>query len=108
MTEVVTRFKAERIGGLKHRARLAALPCCIPECGWFGVDLHHERRGTGGGTSLKPGPEALIPICRAHHTEGHQIGWATFEKKYGVDLKLIAHGHALVSQGMGLLPKESD
>lgn len=106
MTEVTTSFKAEKVDGRKHRARLAALPCSIDVCGWWGCDIHHERRGTGGGTGMKPPESAGLPLCRAHHSEGHQIGWATFEQKYGVDLRMIAQGHAMVSRGMGLLPRE--
>ena len=106
MVDVQPRFKAIAIDGKKHIARLKGLPCCIYACSWFGCDLHHERRGAGGGTALKPGPETLIPLCHAHHQEGHQIGWATFEKKYGVDLREVARGQAIISRAMGLLPRE--
>lgn len=106
MTEVVTRFKAERVGGGKHFARLRNCVCSVPGCGFGGqIVVHHERRGTGGGTGLKPRPEHCLPLCGWHHTLGHQIGWDTFEARYHVDLREVARGHALVSQGMGLLPR---
>lgn len=106
---VETRFKAEWVDGSKHFARLRNLPCCIPGCWSFRSVVHHERRGTGGGSSYKPpSPESGINLCGDHHALGHQIGWATFEKKFGVDLQMIREGQALVSRGMGLLPAKSE
>ena len=43
-----------------------------------GVDPHHVRtRGAGGIDRAN-----LVPLCRVHHTELHQIGRLTFEDKY--------------------------
>jgi hypothetical protein len=106
MTDVVTRFKTERPDEEAHFERLRLLPCCVPGCDSFQSIVHHERRGTGGGTALKPPAWSAVNLCQRHHVMGHAIGWKTFEKRFGIDLKTIAKGHALVSRGMGLLPRE--
>ena len=109
LTMAESRFKAEKVDGRRHIRRLQMSPCSVPGClAWPPVDAHHERRGTGGGTGRKPPDAAALPLCVEHHVLGHQMGWATFEKKFGVDLKMVAAGHAMVSRGMGLLPKGED
>lgn len=35
---------------------------------------------------MKPGDEWVVNLCWKHHAEGHQGGWKTFERKFGVDL----------------------
>lgn len=106
---VETRFKAEKVDGKAHFERLRASPCSVAKClNSYRSLVHHERRGTGGGTGLKPPPQHCLPLCGFHHEEGHQIGWQTFEARYGVDLREVARGHAIVSRGMGLLPKEQE
>ena len=106
--EVTPRFKAERAREEAHFERLRQLRCCVPGCDSFQSIVHHERRGTGGGTALKPPPESGVNLCQRHHVIGHTIGWATFEKKYGVDLREVARGQAIVSRAMGLLPREEN
>ncbi len=107
MTEVQTRFKVERPNEEAHFERLRLLPCCVPGCDSFQSIVHHERRGTGGGTALKPPGTSAVNLCQRHHVIGHAIGWETFEKRFGVDLREVARGQAIVSRAMGLLPKES-
>ncbi len=57
---------------------------------------HHVRAGTGGGTAMKPPDRWAVPLCPAHHSEGHTGGWITFERKYSVTLRAVAE--ALASQ----------
>jgi hypothetical protein len=105
--DVTSRFKAEPVDGKRHFQRLRGCICSVSGCGFGGgIVVHHERRGTGGGTGLKPRPEHCLPLCGWHHTLGHQIGWDTFEQRYHVDLKMVAQGQAIVSRAMGLLSKE--
>lgn len=61
--------------------------CCI--CSAFPVDASHIRsRGAGG-------PDAkfnVVPHCRIHHTEWHQLGPSKFIKRYpafGLKLQLL-------------------
>lgn len=45
------------------------------------ADNHHVKsRGSGGSDD----PFNLVPLCRKHHTEIHQIGTGTFSDKYDV------------------------
>ena len=55
--------------------------CCI--CGKK-ADLHHcDRIGAGYNRNTKPQLGALVmPLCREHHTEWHNIGPTEFENRY--------------------------
>ena len=58
--------------------------CAI--CGEKG-DIHHHTNliGMGGDRNHHDHTKSdLICLCRTHHTECHQIGHKTFEKKYKV------------------------
>ena len=54
------------------------------------MHAHHCREGANGGTGLKPDDSTAVPLCDLAHTEIHNTGWQTFEKKWGVDLSAIA------------------
>lgn len=66
-------------------------PCLL----WYGelgrmgcrgvVVAHHVRSKGAGGTDRE-----VVNLCDAHHREGHDHGWMTFERKYQVDLPAIA------------------
>ena len=84
---------------MTHKEWIKLKPCTVPGCPWATV-AHHVRTAATAGTGMKPGDEWLVPLCDKHHKEGHQKGWKTFERKYGVDLKatailLAAHSPAL-------------
>ena len=80
-----------------HLAWIRSRPCCIPGCRGQNIEAHHERRGSGGGTGIKPGDEWAIPLCHGHHREGHQIGWQTFDARHNVNLRSVAQALALAS-----------
>src|SRR5690606_3775495 len=63
---------------------IRALPCSV--CGAPGPsDPHHVRsRGAGGDR------RDLVPLCRTHHREYHDVGRRTFEARRGVDLAQVA------------------
>ena len=49
-------------------------------------DPHHVKtRGSGA-----PDAENLVPLCRVHHSECHQLGITEFQLRYNLDLKSIA------------------
>lgn len=50
----------------------------------------HVRRGTDGGTSMKPGDNWTFAACDEHHGEQHRLGETSFEGKYRLRLKQIA------------------
>jgi hypothetical protein len=57
--------------------KIKSLPCLV--CGSKEVDVCHVKsRGSGGGDDVWN----LMPLCRTHHAEQHQIGILTFVEKY--------------------------
>lgn len=67
--------------------------CLIKGCKNPNIDMHHVKtRGSGGSDD----ENNLMPLCRWHHTEVHQIGMHKFSKKYeDVNNFLIANGWEL-------------
>ena len=62
---------------------------CIA-CGSKPCDPAHIKSQGSGGLDLEWN---LIPLCRKHHSEQHQIGWKKFSSKYlNVLLYLKKHG----------------
>ena len=81
-----TNFKKiKRVANFPFRRHVREM-CCLC-CNVIGVDPHHVRsRGAGGRDEAN-----LVPLCRLHHTELHQIGRLTFEDKYKLgDLQMRA------------------
>lgn len=75
-----------------HLKWIRTLPCihCGYETGQYGlgtyvVEAAHVRRGTDGGTSLKPHDRWTVPLCRDCHGVQHQVGEVTFWAMTGVD-----------------------
>ena len=73
-----------------HRAWVRKHHCSVPGCLVLPIECAHVRRGTDGGTSLKPSDRWSISLCADHHREQHGLGEATFEQKYGLDLVELA------------------
>lgn len=63
-------------------------PCVI--CSSTPCDpCHIISKGAGGGDTKNN----LLPMCREHHSESHQIGWASIVKKHPIlGLALMAKG----------------
>lgn len=61
------------------------------------MEAAHVRRGTLGGTSLKPADYHAVPLCAAAHAEQHAIGEQSFEARYRVNLKAAAEALAKAS-----------
>lgn len=58
------------------------------------TEAAHYRTAANSGTGKKPGDEWLLPCCRAHHREQHQIGQHAFELRYGISMRDLALGYA--------------
>lgn len=57
---------------------IKSLPCLV--CGNTPSDNEHVRSRGAGGTY-----KDIVPLCRTHHNERHQLGRDTFGEKYGKD-----------------------
>ena len=50
-------------------------------------EAHHIRRGANSGVGTKPDAIWTVPLCSAAHHEFHNLGFDSFEKKYGINLE---------------------
>ena len=98
MTDVVTRFKIVQPEGPAHVAWLHTLGCCVPGCRRLPIHTHHVRSKGAGGQIAD-----LAPICWMHHAEWHQIGRLTWQRKYDLDLTVVAAWLAFLSKCEGRL-----
>lgn len=73
-----------------HRAWVRRHRCCVSGCVQLPIECAHVRRGTDGGTALKPSDRWTISLCRVHHAEQHTIGEHSFEQRHGIDLVALA------------------
>lgn len=58
--------------------------CCV--C-WKRAEIHHHEKLVGMGrdrNAFDHSKSKFLPLCRAHHSEAHNIGLRTFESKYHV------------------------
>lgn len=62
----------------------ASKPCCIEHCGSFGVDPHHRKQKSAGGSNAAPN---ILFICRRHH------GWVHEHLEYSHQLGMIIWDH---------------
>ena len=77
-----------------HRAWVRKHHCSVPGCLALPIECAHVRRGTDGGTGLKPSDRWVVSLCAKHHMEQHRIGERAFERKYGLDLFELAEAFA--------------
>lgn len=63
---------------------------------------------------MKPSDRWAVPLCgptarwEGHHSEGHRVGWQTFEARHGVDLRFIATELAAKSPHLPRVRLETD
>ncbi len=74
----------------RHRRFLRAHQCCVPNCEDGPIEVAHVRHADNAGVGIKPADYHAVSLCRAHHSEQHQAGVLTFQKKYGIDLDALA------------------
>lgn len=73
----------ERVAWYRHQF------CVVPGCEEGPCEVAHVRSRGAGGTA-----DDAVPMCHSHHSESHQIGILTFQKKHGLDLGAEAHRFA--------------
>lgn len=69
-----------------HRVWVRKHHCSVPGCPALPTESAHVRRGTDGGTGLKPSDRWVVSLCAMHHREQHALGEQSFEAKYELDL----------------------
>lgn len=77
-----------------HRAWVRRHHCCVPGCLRLPIECGHIRRGTDGGTGLKPSDSWCVSLCKYHHAEQHRLGERRFESKYDLNLLALAEEFA--------------
>lgn len=77
-----------------HTAWIRGHCCTVPGCEARKIEAHHVRKGVpadeAGGTGIKPHDKWLVPLCRDHHQEAHDLGADTFDAKHGITLLDVA------------------
>lgn len=90
-----------------HRAFVRSHACCA--CGsTVAIECAHVRRGTDGGTSLKPSDMWCVSLCKLCHAKQHEIGEETFERSWGVNLKELARAFLRASPHRHKLTEAED
>ena len=77
-----------------HRAWVRQHHCSVPGCQALPIECAHVRRGTDGGTALKPSDRWAVSLCAGHHAEQHRLGEQSFEAVYEIDLVELANAFA--------------
>ena len=74
--------KPEKVIDEAYKKYILEHSCLV--CSRRDVDPDHLRaRGTG---SASQNDYSLIPLCREHHSERHQLGNSKFEQRHSVNL----------------------
>ena len=73
-----------------HLAWVRSHGCIVHGCNGGPTEAAHVRRGSDGGTGMKPGDDRAISLCRAHHREQHAIGEPAFERYFRIDMVALA------------------
>jgi len=64
----------------RYKAWIRTLPSAVS--GYHGCEAAHT--GSDGGAKLKASDYSCIPLTPREHSEYHQIGKESFERKYGI------------------------
>lgn len=113
MNALPPRIRADKPAKVKRRCPshtkwVGEHGCCVAGCTGRPIEVAHVRTGTNGAMGLKPTDDWTISLCRDHHSEQHRIGEPTFEKEYGLSMKLLARLFASKSPHRAKLMKLGD
>lgn len=73
-----------------HRKWIRGFGCSVPGCDGRPIECAHVRIGTDGGVGAKPSDRWCIALCRSHHSLQHTLGEASFETRFGIEMKELA------------------
>jgi hypothetical protein len=74
----------------RHRKFVRSFNCVVPGCEERPVEFAHVRSAANAGMRLKPFDWFAVSMCHTHHSEQHDGGAETFQRKYGIDLWKLA------------------
>jgi hypothetical protein len=82
-----------------HLRFVALQPCLL--CGRSPSDPHHLRFTQPKAMGRKTSDEFVVPLCRAHHSQNHQVGdEVTWWKQNGIDPVPVANRLWAISRGV--------
>ena len=78
-----------------RREWVKALPCSVPGCPNHPSENAHvnpEGRPSDGpsGIARKHDYTQIVPLCRHHHDQYHDMGQRSFNDKHGIDVDFVA------------------
>jgi hypothetical protein len=87
-----------------HLRFVALQPCLV--CGRVPSDAHHLRFAQPRALGRKTSDEFVVPLCRAHHRQNHQVGdEVAWWRASGIDAVQVANRLWAISRGVGDKPK---
>lgn len=82
--------ESERVRCSGHLAWTRGNRCLVDAGCSGGMEAHHVRENGNAGTGLKPGDDAVVPLCAHHHAQVHNLGAQTFQRIHRCDLDKAA------------------
>ena len=83
----------ETLRSTSHKAFVRTQPCvCRGKPGVIcqgDIQAAHFRTATGGGQGLKPSDAWCFPACWSCHARQHQVGEKEFQRRHGLNLRVI-------------------
>jgi hypothetical protein len=74
----------------RHRAFIRKHACCVPGCEDGPIEVAHVRHASNAGVGVKPFDWSAVSLCRSHHSEQHNVGVETFQKRHLINLDSLA------------------
>ena len=91
--------EVRRLRDKTHLRFVALQPCLL--CGRTPSDPHHLRFAQPRALGRKTSDEFVVPLCRTHHRQNHQVGdEVSWWKLSGIDPVQVAHRLWAISRGI--------
>lgn len=98
--------KEKRWRSPAHLSFVRSHECCVPGCDRRPIEAAHVRIGGQGGMGFKPPDWCAISLCSFHHSQQHSVGEASFERMYGIDMRMLADEFAEKSPKRAIIKDE--
>lgn len=84
---------SDRIRSASHLQHVRGFVCSVygraDECEGR-IEAHHVGEPGESAMGEKAGDDQAVPLCTKHHRMGHDIGWTSFQARYGINLLAMA------------------